>query len=88
MKTKSFILLMLIAGTHDHQRAERRRKRSAENKKPLVQIAILLDTSNSMDGLIEQAKGQLWKICNEFIKAQAGRRRPGSAGRALSIRQQ
>src|SRR5262245_306378 len=41
-----------------------------ENEKPLVQIAVLLDTSNSMDGLIEQAKGQLWKICNEFIKAQ------------------
>jgi hypothetical protein len=39
-------------------------------KKPLVQIAILLDTSSSMDGLIEQAKGQLWKICNEFIKAR------------------
>jgi hypothetical protein len=39
-------------------------------QKPLVQIAILLDTSNSMDGLIEQAKGQLWKICNEFIKAK------------------
>jgi len=40
------------------------------DKKPLVQIAILLDTSNSMDGLIEQAKSQLWKICNEFIKAK------------------
>ena len=30
--------------------------------KRLVQMAILLDTSNSMDGLIEQAKSQLWKI--------------------------
>lgn len=40
------------------------------SKRPLVQIAILLDTSNSMDGLIEQAKGQLWKISNEFIKAR------------------
>jgi len=39
-------------------------------KKPLVQIAVLLDTSNSMDGLIEQAKSQLWKVCNEFIKAK------------------
>jgi hypothetical protein len=39
-------------------------------RKPLVQIAILLDTSSSMDGLIEQAKGQLWKICNEFIRAR------------------
>ncbi len=41
-----------------------------EVKKPLVQIAILLDTSGSMQGLIEQAKSQLWKICNEFIKAR------------------
>ena len=39
-------------------------------KKPLVQIAVLLDTSGSMDGLIEQAKGQLWKIVNEFLKAK------------------
>jgi hypothetical protein len=41
-----------------------------ETGKPLVQIAILLDTSGSMEGLIEQAKSQLWKICNEFIKAR------------------
>lgn len=41
-----------------------------EPQKPLVQIALLLDTSNSMDGLIDQAKSQLWKICNEFIKAR------------------
>lgn len=41
-----------------------------ETRKPLVQIAILLDTSGSMEGLIEQAKSQLWKICNEFIKAR------------------
>ena len=38
--------------------------------KPVVQLAILLDTSNSMDGLIEQAKTQLWKIVNEFAKAR------------------
>jgi hypothetical protein len=43
-----------------------------QTKRPLVQIAILLDTSNSMDGLIEQAKSQLWKISNEFIKARQG----------------
>lgn len=41
-----------------------------QSQKPLVQIALLLDTSNSMDGLIEQAKSQLWKICNEFSKAR------------------
>ena len=32
----------------------------------LIQMAILLDTSNSMDGLIDQAKSQLWKIVNEL----------------------
>jgi len=41
-----------------------------KSKRPLVQIAILLDTSGSMNGLIEQAKSQLWKISNEFIKAR------------------
>lgn len=40
-----------------------------------VQIALLLDTSNSMDGLIGQAKTQLWKVVNTFIDA----RRDGEA---------
>ena len=35
----------------------------------LIQLALLLDTSNSMDGLIDQAKSQLWKIVNELAKA-------------------
>lgn len=35
-----------------------------------VQIAILLDTSGSMSGLIEQTKTQLWKIVNTFIDAK------------------
>jgi len=43
---------------------------------PIVQLAILLDTSSSMDGLIEQTKGQLWKIVNEFINAKQNGKRP------------
>ncbi len=35
-----------------------------------VQIAILLDTSGSMSGLIEQTKTQLWRIVNTFIDAK------------------
>lgn len=35
-----------------------------------VKIALLLDTSNSMDGLINQAKSQLWDIVNQFTKAK------------------
>jgi hypothetical protein len=39
-------------------------------RSPAIQIALLLDTSNSMDGLIDQAKGQLWSVVNEFIGAR------------------
>jgi len=39
---------------------------------PRIQMAILLDTSNSMDGLINQARTQLWKIVNEFTNAKLG----------------
>ncbi len=35
-----------------------------------VQLAILLDTSGSMSGLIEQTKTQLWKVVNTFIGAK------------------
>ena len=42
-----------------------------------VKIALLLDTSNSMDGLINQAKAQLWDIVNQFSYAKCGNgRRP------------
>ena len=37
---------------------------------PLIQVALLLDTSNSMDGLITQAKAQLWTIVNRFARAK------------------
>lgn len=36
------------------------------DRQPVVRIALLLDTSNSMDGLISQAKSQLWAIVNRF----------------------
>jgi len=35
-----------------------------------IQIALLLDTSNSMDGLIDQAKSQLWKMVNELADSK------------------
>ncbi len=40
--------------------------------KQYVKIALLLDTSNSMDGLIDQAKSQLWDIVNEFSDVRCG----------------
>lgn len=43
---------------------------------PRVQIALLLDTSGSMDGLIHQAREQLWKVVNAFSRAQREGQRP------------
>lgn len=39
---------------------------SPRHPRPVIQVALLLDTSNSMDGLINQAKTQLWTFVNEF----------------------
>jgi von Willebrand factor type A domain len=44
---------------------------------PRVQLALLLDTSSSMNGLIEQAKRQLWTVVNAFQNA----RREGQSAR-------
>jgi hypothetical protein len=38
--------------------------------KQFIKVALLLDTSNSMDGLIDQAKAQLWEIVNELSYAK------------------
>ena len=43
----------------------------APAKDQTIMIALLLDTSNSMDGLIDQAKSQLWKIVNEVAVAKS-----------------
>jgi hypothetical protein len=37
---------------------------------PKIQLAILLDTSSSMNGLIDQARNQLWRVVDEFSKAR------------------
>jgi hypothetical protein len=37
---------------------------------PKIQLAILIDTSSSMDGLINQTREQLWKIVNTFATAK------------------
>lgn len=41
-----------------------------QQKKELIQVAILLDTSGSMSGLVEQAKSALWKMVNELALAK------------------
>jgi hypothetical protein len=47
-----------------------------KEKDNLIQLAILLDASGSMDGLIEQTKSQIWKIVNELALAKKGGKNP------------
>ena len=46
--------------------------KKSPTKDQSIMLALLLDTSNSMDGLIDQAKSQLWKIVNELAAAKCG----------------
>ena len=50
-------------------------QKAADNS-PRIQMAILLDTSGSMNGLINQARTQLWKIVNELATAKRDGKTP------------
>ncbi|MBI4395906.1 MAG: VWA domain-containing protein [Elusimicrobia bacterium] len=68
---KSFLRILLTAVVLNSSTAAVYACRFCPPKKTvcprtLVQIALLLDTSNSMDGLISQAKSQLWRVVNEL----------------------
>lgn len=50
--------------------------KSQHATKPRIQVALLLDTSNSMDGLISQAKSQLWMLVNELAEGEKDGQKP------------
>jgi von Willebrand factor type A domain len=50
--------------------------KEAARQSPRIQMAILLDTSGSMNGLINQARTQLWKIVNELATAKRDGKTP------------
>ncbi|SED07203.1 hypothetical protein SAMN04489761_4180 [Tenacibaculum sp. MAR_2009_124] len=52
------------------------KKHSENYKQQTIKVALLLDTSNSMDGLINQAKAQLWEIVNELSYAKCHGKTP------------
>lgn len=63
-----FFSLALLNSTLPRRKAEI--TTVAVNANPKIQAAILLDVSNSMDGLIEQAKAQLWNMVSVMGKAK------------------
>jgi hypothetical protein len=69
-------VLVLVALTIAGLLVVRARAEDKPAAPPKIQMTILLDTSNSMDGLINQARTQLWRIVNEFTKTKLGGREP------------
>jgi len=62
--SKLMICALLLSATLTLSAQERTSVRNAADGQPKIQVAILLDASNSMDGLIDQAKSRLWNIVN------------------------
>ncbi|MCP5536907.1 MAG: VWA domain-containing protein [Akkermansiaceae bacterium] len=70
MKTRNTIATAITLAALTLQPAMAEKPEAKKPDQAKVQIAILLDTSSSMSGLIEQTKTQLWKIVNTFIDAR------------------
>lgn len=66
----SFFLAFIFMFGNQVSIAAKRTESSIREKDQAIMLALLLDTSNSMDGLIDQAKSQLWKIVNELAAAK------------------
>lgn len=76
--TKILLLSLAIIG---YTACSKAKASENNNDNPLkeektIKVALLLDTSNSMDGLINQAKAQLWEIVNELSYAKFGNEKP------------
>lgn len=62
----ALFVILFVACTNNTTTAQRTDDSTNKN----IKIALLLDTSSSMDGLIEQAKSQLWQLVNELATAK------------------
>ncbi len=71
----SVLFLAILTNCTDQAKSQRLSDPTT-NEARKIQIALLLDTSNSMDGLIDQAKSQLWSIVNELARAKCGNEKP------------
>ena len=82
MKTLQILAMMLACTTmwacENEKKTEPIAQLEVTNpvKEHYIKVALLLDTSNSMDGLIDQAKAQLWEIVNELSYAKCRSQRP------------
>ena len=85
MKSKLFIssLFAIVISFVSCNSSNANPKKDTRIKKPVtaettkIQVALLLDTSSSMDGLIDQAKSRLWNIVNTLTTLKYEGKTPG-----------
>ncbi len=71
MKIKTLILVAMCSVMISCTQANAKEKEKEKKlDRSTIKVALLLDTSNSMDGLINQAKAQLWEVVNELSYAK------------------
>jgi len=68
--------LLLISSLGGAFAAETAARIAAPAERPLIQIAILLDDSGSMNGLINQARAHLWDVVNQLVATSRDGVRP------------
>jgi hypothetical protein len=61
---------MILSWTKGKENIEAITPATVDGSAQSIQVALILDTSNSMDGLIEQAKSQLWSILTTLSNTQ------------------
>lgn len=77
MKTQLIALILTVVFTAGNSFLfNPKKEKKSPNTERKIQIALLLDTSGSMDGLIDQAKSQLWLIVNELSNASYENEQP------------
>ena len=73
---KTLLFSLIIIGSTTCYANKKNQSTDPKPDKQYIKVALLLDTSNSMDGLIDQAKAQLWDIVNELSYAKCGNNKP------------
>ncbi len=63
-------LVPVTTQAHSNPNVKKHIIKPTPHQQPKIQLAILLDTSGSMDGLIDQTRNQLWQVVNEFSSAK------------------
>lgn len=81
-KVMTFVILILSVMSCNAKEKKDRHQQALANaivhhpEQQFIKVALLLDTSNSMDGLIDQAKAQLWDIVSELSYARRETQKP------------